>query len=208
MARRRGAAAHESGDDDPSDLGTLGVRPRGLLHPVLAVVLIVVALGLLGTDAVLGANQLAYRAGWSGAPGTVARMHCRMMGTEQDTDNSCTAGFTSQDGRVFLPAARVEGQTTFTHLPYAARLHPDGQTVSIVGAQTVLFALAGMGGLLVPAVLLGGFGVMSLNIGLRRRPRDPILVTYTVQFWIVMAATIAVGVAAVVLYAIGSSLRE
>ncbi len=208
MARRRGTAAHESGDDGPSGLDTLGARPRGLLHPALAVVLLVVALGLIGTDVVLGVDQLAYRAGWTGSAGTVVRMHCRMTGDEQDADNACTAGFVSLDRSVTVPAARVEGHTTFTHLPYAARLHPDRQTVSIVGAQTVLFALAGMGGLLVPAVLLGGLGIMSLSIGLRRRWRDPILVTFTVQVWIVMAATLAIGVASIALYAIGSSLRE
>jgi hypothetical protein len=208
MARRPGTLAHESGDDDPSGLDTLGARPRGLLHPALAVVLLVVALGLIGTDVALGINQLAYRAGWSGAPGTVVRMHCRMTGGDQDADNACTAGFVSLDRAVTVPAASVEGHTTFTHLPYSARLHPDQRTVSIVGAQTVLFALAGMGGLLVPAVLLGGLAMMSLNIALRRRLRDPILVTFTVQFWVVTAATLAVGVASIVLYAVGSSLRE
>jgi hypothetical protein len=67
----------------------------------------------------------------------------------------------------------IEGQNSFAgDRAYPARLHPDGQTVSVAEPMTVAYVLAGMSALLALVALVGGYvGYLFAGLVLRRLGR-------------------------------------
>ncbi|HEX5402137.1 MAG TPA: hypothetical protein VFX16_07530 [Pseudonocardiaceae bacterium] len=177
MARLGRRPRHGFGDDGtlppPPDvrLSNNGRRrkPPGKLAIAWTVLWTLVLFGVSVGWFVTSAVTLPYRAGWAGTPGVASSVRCAAVGTDEDKSVDCFASFTSADGATFVPYVGIEGHTDFRDADHAARLHPDGRTISVVDARTVLFTLAAMAGALVPIVLLGSLGYFSSSNFVRRR---------------------------------------
>ena len=113
--------------------------------------------------------ELSYRAGWAGTPGTASLITCESYGSGRDRHTDCDGQFRDDAGVPSLVS--VEGDDTYTILRvYPARLHADGQTVSIVGAKPVVYQLGGLSAVLGIAVFLGwAFAISLVGVVLRRR---------------------------------------
>jgi hypothetical protein len=106
--------------------------------------------------------ELPYRAGWAGTPGTVSFVNCETVGSGKSRHTDCSGEFLTGPGAqpVF---ASVEGDGTYSiRQVYTARLHSDGETVSVVGAKSVVYILGGMFAVLVFVDLLGWGLVLSV----------------------------------------------
>jgi hypothetical protein len=135
----------------------------GLLMFLGMVVLLIVFL-------VSQVEELPYRAGWSGVPGTVSAVFCETEGSGKSTHLVCDGEFRQTGGSTPPVAVTIEGSNYFDgNRGYPARLQPDGQTVSVVGSKTVVYLLAGMAGTLAILSFLGGYLVLGLIMFIRRR---------------------------------------
>lgn len=176
MARLGRQPSHGFGDDGPLPPAPQvrlnrhgrGRKPAGKLAIAWAAVSMLILFGVGVVPFVTSAKELPYRAGWAGTPGVATAVDCQVVGTGKDQTVDCTAAFISTDNSTFVLGA-IEGHTNFAGTQYPARLHPDSRTISVVGAKTVLFTLAGMVGSLLPIVLLGCFGFYGITSYVRRR---------------------------------------
>jgi hypothetical protein len=113
---------------------------------------------------------LPYRAGWAGTPGVASVISCETVGSGRDQRTDCDGEFRAGAGAPPVLVS-VEGDDTYAiDRAYPARLHADGQTVSIVGAKPVVYLLGGMSAVLGIAMLFGwAFGISLVGVVLRRR---------------------------------------
>lgn len=163
MARRRGAngagsafgGAHEQVPvpkltDSNSNLlrrparMPTGRKPPGKVMLTIGMLSILICLAVAIGGFVSLANELPYRAGWAGTPGTVSLVLCRTVGSGKSKHTDCDGEFQA-DSQASPKFVGIEGDNTYSMLrAYPARLHSDGQTVSVVGGKTVAFILGGM----------------------------------------------------------------
>lgn len=152
------------------------VRPRRTRDAAVRVLVVVIILGVVvicAAGVVSTAVNLTYRAGWAGTPGALTRVVCHIVPANRGHDTECVGTFTTPRPGVFVPFARVEGDRDYPAGRYPARLHADGETVSVVGAASVLFILSGMTLALAGLALFGGLGGVGIGVLARRGNRGP-----------------------------------
>src|ERR1700742_1524163 len=146
-----------------------GRRPPGKGAITFGILGRLVTFGVAIGGFVGSVTELPYRAGWAGTPGTASLIFCENVSSGRSTEIDCTGTFTSADRSVSVPLATIEGDNELRGRGYAARLHPDGATMSIVSTATVLFSLAGAFGSLILIVLIGGMSTLVAVARIRRR---------------------------------------
>jgi hypothetical protein len=206
MTRVRGRG-FDDGAVPPPRLRTRRGRsrtPPGKVTLTVGFVGILITFGVGIAGFVTSVAPLPYRAGWAGTAGTASLISCQEVGYGRSSHVDCVGVFTATDGRR-TRLAGIEGDTELGGHDLPARLHPDGTTMSIVSAATVLFSLAGVFGSLILLILLGGFGTLVVVAAVRRSRHLPVPRARTP----VRVALIATGVAAVtalVLSIVGSAI--
>lgn len=208
MARLRRLARHGFGDDGSEASPHLRGRPAtrliewftpratvGFAAIVLIGILVYSAAGFVGAAA-----ALPYRAGWAGVPGTASVARC----TGDPQNVACTATFT--DGRHGVERAVVEGHGRVGARDYPARLHPDGDTVSLVTASGLVYLVAELFGLLVGIVLAAGFLAIGGHATARRWLGRPRPMSYRRQLRVISVTCGVASVAAIALYLVARTL--
>lgn len=136
----------------------------------IGILSILVCLGVAIAGFVSVTVELPYRAGWAGTPGTVSSITCETVGSGKSQHTDCDGEFRAGAGAptVFVS---IEGDSTYAaQRVYSARLHSDGETVSIVGAKSVTYILGGLFAVL-GAVDLFGLGLLMSIVGVMLRLR-------------------------------------
>jgi hypothetical protein len=119
-------------------------RPPGKVALTFGYLSILLCFGGAVAGFVAVTTELPYRAGWAGTPGTVSLITCETVSSGRSSHTDCDGEFRTGPSAEFT-AVSVEGDSTYSiSRVYPARLHSDGQTVSVVGAKSVAFILGGM----------------------------------------------------------------
>jgi hypothetical protein len=137
-------------------------KPPGKFAVTIGLVFVAIFLGVSIAGFVGLVVELQYRAGWVGTPGTVSMVSCETVRSGRSEHTDCDGEFQSGDGSA-PTLVSIEGNNTYaSDRGYAARLHSDGQTVSVVGGKTVAYVLGGMFATLGLIVFIGWFGVAGI----------------------------------------------
>lgn len=135
----------------------------------VGIVSIFLCFGAVVAGFVALAVQLPYRAGWAGTPGSVSMVTCETVGSGRGRHTDCDGEFRTGPDAEFTPVS-IEGDSTYAVLRvYPARLHADGETVSVVGAKPVAYILGGMFAVLGLVDLFGwSLAITVAGAGFRR----------------------------------------
>lgn len=115
---------------------------RGALIFGILLIMVCLAVGIGGFVSLT--EELPYRAGWAGEPGTLSLVFCRTIGSDKGRHADCDGEFRA-DTRAQPTLVDIEGDNAYaSDRAYPARLHSDGQTASVVGGKMVAYILAGM----------------------------------------------------------------
>ncbi|HEX3783639.1 MAG TPA: hypothetical protein VHX38_28575 [Pseudonocardiaceae bacterium] len=145
-------------------------KPPGKVVITIGVLSFVFCLVLAIGEFVSTTEELPYRAGWAGTPGTVSSVSCQTEGSGRDEYTLCEGVFRT-DSPAQPMLVSIEGDSTYaSDRGYPARLHSDGQTVSVVGGKAVVYILGGMLAILGFVVFLGGMMLIAIvGFAIRRR---------------------------------------
>lgn len=121
-----------------------GRKPPGKVATVIGALSIMGILALAVSGFVSLTEELPYRAGWAGTPGTLSLVMCRTVGSGKNQHTDCDGEF-RVDAQTPPTLVSIEGDSTYSmSRAYPARLQSDGETASVVGGKSVAFILGGM----------------------------------------------------------------
>ena len=145
-------------------------KPPGKVATTIGVLVILGMLAAVIAGFVGLTVELPYRAGWAGTPGTLSMVSCETVGSGRDEHTDCNGDFQAGSLAQLVPVS-VEGDNNLpSDRTYSARLHSDGQTVSVVSGKTIAYVLGGMFATFAFVMFFGWLAVMAI-IGtvIRRR---------------------------------------